>query len=238
MPHESGLYYLESRYYNPEIGRFINADSLVSTGQGVLGYNMFAYCNNNPVIRIDENGEFGVTLGVLLAGALIGVVMQYICDVAGNILTCVSEGEYSAEAIFTPTSSWADYVSAGIGGALATTGLGRIGSIVVNAGLGGVTYLLNCDISGETYNKGDFLLSIAIGGGAGFFGGKGAKVPDLIGKHSTAQRALKTVVSNKKKTMYENIIKTCRSETIKGIRGIFYSTVTSYVGNRLREQYY
>jgi len=40
---ETGLYYVSSRYYDPEIGRWINADSLVSTGQGILGYNMFAY---------------------------------------------------------------------------------------------------------------------------------------------------------------------------------------------------
>ena len=55
---ETGLYYLQSRYYNPEIGRFINADSLVSTGQGMLGYNMFAYCGNNPVNRVDSTGQF------------------------------------------------------------------------------------------------------------------------------------------------------------------------------------
>ena len=54
---ETGLYYLQSRYYNPEIGRFINADSYVSTGQGLLGNNMFAYCANNPVIYQDSSGH-------------------------------------------------------------------------------------------------------------------------------------------------------------------------------------
>ena len=52
----TGLYYLQSRYYNPEWGRFINADAFVSTGQGILGNNMFAYCRNNPVRRIDISG--------------------------------------------------------------------------------------------------------------------------------------------------------------------------------------
>jgi len=47
---------LQSRYYDPEVKRFINADGLVSTGQGVLGYNMYAYCLNNPVNRIDPDG--------------------------------------------------------------------------------------------------------------------------------------------------------------------------------------
>ena len=59
---ETGLYYVSSRYYDPEIGRFINADSLVSTGQGILGNNMFAYCLNNPVNYVDKNGTEGEAL--------------------------------------------------------------------------------------------------------------------------------------------------------------------------------
>ena len=53
---ESGLYYLQSRYYDPEVGRFINADALVSTGQEFLGNNMFAYCLNNPIALVDISG--------------------------------------------------------------------------------------------------------------------------------------------------------------------------------------
>lgn len=54
---ESGLYYLNSRYYDPETGRFINADAYVSTGFGIAGYNMFAYCIDNPIIYEDESGH-------------------------------------------------------------------------------------------------------------------------------------------------------------------------------------
>jgi RHS repeat-associated protein len=53
---ETGFYYLQSRYYDPVIGRFINADSYASTGQGILGTNMFAYCNNNPISFTDPAG--------------------------------------------------------------------------------------------------------------------------------------------------------------------------------------
>ena len=53
---DSGLYYLQSRYYDPKVGRFINPDNYPSTGQGVLGNNMFAYCGNNPVARVDIGG--------------------------------------------------------------------------------------------------------------------------------------------------------------------------------------
>ena len=52
----TGLYYLQSRSYNYTTGRFINADGLVSTGQGLLGNNMFAYCGNNPVLNVDTTG--------------------------------------------------------------------------------------------------------------------------------------------------------------------------------------
>ena len=54
---ETGFYYLQSRYYDPEICRFINADSYASTGDGFTGLNMFAYCNNNPANRIDPDGH-------------------------------------------------------------------------------------------------------------------------------------------------------------------------------------
>ena len=53
---DSGLYYLQSRYYDPKLGRFLNADALVSTKQSVLGCNQFSYCLNNPVIYRDPHG--------------------------------------------------------------------------------------------------------------------------------------------------------------------------------------
>ena len=55
---ETGLYYLGSRYYDPGVGRFINADAYVSTGQGFIGNNMFAYCGNNPIELKDSKGLF------------------------------------------------------------------------------------------------------------------------------------------------------------------------------------
>ena len=54
---ETGFYYLQSRYYNPANRRFINADSYASTGQGFVGTNMFAYCNNSPVFLVDSYGN-------------------------------------------------------------------------------------------------------------------------------------------------------------------------------------
>ena len=54
---ETGYYYLTTRYYDPETGRFLNADGYISTGEPLTGYNMFAYCYNNPVMYEDSGGS-------------------------------------------------------------------------------------------------------------------------------------------------------------------------------------
>lgn len=54
---ETGLYYLQSRYYNPEWKRFLNADVYTDTCIGILGSNMFDYCNNNPIFYYDPEGK-------------------------------------------------------------------------------------------------------------------------------------------------------------------------------------
>ena len=57
---ETGWYYLNSRYYDPSVGRFINADGIIGANGGLVGYNMFAYCNNNPVNHSDPSGHWYV----------------------------------------------------------------------------------------------------------------------------------------------------------------------------------
>jgi RHS repeat-associated protein len=54
---ETGFYYLNSRYYDPSVGRFLNADSVIYNSKGVLGSNLFAYCLNNPINKVDHNGN-------------------------------------------------------------------------------------------------------------------------------------------------------------------------------------
>ena len=55
---ETKLYYLQSRYYDPETCRFINADSLLVAGDDYIqGVNMFAYCYNNPIYYVDSFGN-------------------------------------------------------------------------------------------------------------------------------------------------------------------------------------
>ena len=70
---ETGFYYLQSRYYDPETGRFINADNLVVTGEP-LGANLFAYCGNNPIANIDPTGHSpeSVICGLAIATGILG----------------------------------------------------------------------------------------------------------------------------------------------------------------------
>jgi len=53
---ETGLYYLQSRYYDPVTCRFINADCQLNTNS-INGFNQFAYCDNNPIVRCDPEGK-------------------------------------------------------------------------------------------------------------------------------------------------------------------------------------
>ena len=53
---ETGFYYLQSRYYNPQWGRFLNADGYINANGDLIGFNMYAYCSNNPVMYTDPSG--------------------------------------------------------------------------------------------------------------------------------------------------------------------------------------
>ena len=76
------LYYLGSRYYDSYTGRFISPDSFISTGQGFTGYNMYAYCNNNPVMFVDYGGEFPwLILAILVIFTAVGAILGANSDV-------------------------------------------------------------------------------------------------------------------------------------------------------------
>ena len=83
------MYYLQSRYYDAKIGRFINADGYVSTGQGLTGNNMFAYCGNDPVNRVDPTGEIW-RLVVIAAAVLVAPVAVVGGVISAPINHCVN----------------------------------------------------------------------------------------------------------------------------------------------------
>ena len=78
---ETGWYYLQSRYYNPSIGRFISADGLVGELGNIQSHNMYAYCANNPVMYTDSGGYCAHIIGGIIIGALFGAGAQIIANV-------------------------------------------------------------------------------------------------------------------------------------------------------------
>ena len=83
---ETSLYYLKSRYYNPEVGRFINPDVFATTDvDGVLSANMFAYCENNPIRNSDSSGAlFGLDAASVIIGAATGAITSLIGGIAAG----------------------------------------------------------------------------------------------------------------------------------------------------------
>ena len=110
---ETGLYYLMTRYYDPEVCRFISADVYMTTGQGVLGGNMFAYCLNNPILYSDTLGEsvtvciLGVTF-TLVELLVIGVAVAVIADILinGEDALVMKAAEGVAEAVEAIAQIW------------------------------------------------------------------------------------------------------------------------------------
>ena len=80
---ESRLYYLQSRYYDPEVGRFLNADDTkaIENVENVLTTNFYSYCQNNPINAKDNMGYITAQiLARVILGIMIGFIVQLFCD--------------------------------------------------------------------------------------------------------------------------------------------------------------
>ena len=96
---ETELYFLNSRFYDPEKGRFINADDTVYLGADgtLLSYNLFAYCKNNPVTGYDPTGHFSWT-DVFNVAAVVTIV-------ALAVIAVVSSGGAAAPPLLAAAST-------------------------------------------------------------------------------------------------------------------------------------
>ena len=99
---ETGLYYLLSRYYDPAVGRFLNADGYISTGTGITGLNMFAYCGNNPVTRADYTGMFWKEIGDFFSKAFATVIAYMGAYYGVSSSTTKTEYDYNEDFSIVP----------------------------------------------------------------------------------------------------------------------------------------
>ena len=162
---ETGFYYLQTRYYDPEIGRFLNADTseiVPSAAIGLTDKNLFAYCDNNPLMRTDEDGEFWN----FIVGAIVGAVVGGIAQIVSNVITGNDWSDGLATAVISGAAS----------GVLAASGVGIVGSVVGNAIISASSNAVNQVVKNKGFKGfdiGDMLLDGAIGGIAGAVGGQG-----------------------------------------------------------------
>ena len=171
------MYYLQSRYYNPTWGRFISADNYPTTGQGLTGNNMFAYCGNNPVSRADDSGEFWH----LVIGGIIGGVI-------GAVSAAVSGGDVVDVLIGAAAGAG--------GGVLAASGAG----VVVQA-LGSAAISMTSNALGQAkkmasgqqdeFNFGDMFFDGVVGLACGIAGGNGASYGNTKGINAATKQWFK-----------------------------------------------
>ena len=158
---ETGLYYLNSRYYDPEIGRFISPDSLAYLEPETCnGLNLYAYCRNNPVMYTDPYGFFAVSTFIVGLLAAVGAL-----TIAGAAIGGLSAAIHQ-ENVFTGIRNGAiTGLMFGISIALVATGIGAggfVGTIMVGMGVGSA-YLLGSNLNLQLQRKGFGRIEIGAG---------------------------------------------------------------------------
>lgn len=155
---ETGMYYLQSRYYDPEIKRFICADDIdnVSDLQEMpIEKNLYIYCDNNPIARIDTNGR--AWLGVAIAG---------IAGALSSVGKQIKDGKSLKEL------NLIDVASSAISCAVAVTGLGKAVQAVVSGVTSFASSISNGEKIGESFLAAGLNAAIALTGPGAAYGAK------------------------------------------------------------------
>lgn len=151
---ETGFYYLKSRYYSPELGRFISADGEIGQVGNTMGMNLFAYCKNNPINLSDEGGNWPSWATKLC----IGLAVIAICAIA-----VVATGGFGASCI--ATSMLVGAVKGAVIGAVTGAVTGAIqGAITEGIKTGSWEGALKGALSGAIDGAADGFMFGAIGG--------------------------------------------------------------------------
>ena len=163
-----GLYYLQTRYYDVKTSRFISPDTasiLTATPAALTDKNLYAYCDNNPVMRVDEDGEFWLELGIMAAGGIIGAFTN---GIASTVSQYIINGNIDIESVAIAAAS--GFVS----GAIAASPLGIVGQVIAGGVIGGLSYVADAHANEEDVSEVGLAVAIGTGLVSGAIGGKGA----------------------------------------------------------------
>ena len=181
---ETGLYYLQTRYYDPVVGRFISRDSVeYADPESINGINLYAYCGNNPVMHSDPYGTTEwwewLIAGFIVIGLVVGSVLT------GGAVAAVFAGaaiggaiSYGTQAI-SGTLNWGQFVlDIGVGaitGLIGASGVSKAAATVMGGLIGSGSSIASDLINGQPVSWEKAAISGVIGIGAGFLGGAGVK---------------------------------------------------------------
>lgn len=233
---ETEWYYLSSRYYNADACRFINSDNYAlptATPTELTDKNLFAYCDNNPINRVDDEGDLWTYAGLIAASAFVG----------GTICATISAiTQYKDTGSVNWTVVGVNALSGAISGGLAMTSIGLPTSIAINAALGGGTYIAEQMIKGEKIDIIDTAISTVAGAIGGVIGGKGTDGKVLVQTWNSAKNGI-TREFRRKNTKYaakqigrylirKKGVKNALKYTLK--RFVFGSATNTFSSRRLK----
>ena len=207
---ETDLYFLQTRYYDPVVGRFISRDSIEYADPEIIcGLNLYAYCGNNPVMATDPTGRaewwewlvagiviiasavaavFTAGTSLVVAGAFAGIAFGGTLSIVNQLVTT---GDFNLNQFAI------DALGGALSGALAATGIGVLGQIVGNITFSLGTNLLYSGLTGAKLTWQSITESFVVGLVSGLAGWNGAQ---YIGKAmvSLAEKYMVKILSNGK----------------------------------------
>ena len=181
---ETGFYYTDTRYYDPQTARFINADDeslIIATPMSLTDKNLYAYCDNNPISRADRGGKFWNTIIGTVTGAIIGGVNAALTgsSIKAGIVSGAVSGAISGAALDI---------------AVATGGIGVMAFAVIGgAGGGAIGSIISQTMNNQPVDPLAVLTDAVIGGIAGFMSYGSALATGATPLRETLKQPMKEV---------------------------------------------
>ena len=146
------MYYCKSRFYVPSWHRWLNSDSInYLEPKNITSLNLFTYCNNNPVMYVDENGKFPGLITAMLIGAVIGAFVGVVGQAGADVLSNL--WKYGFKTYEWSMSSWQTYVGAAVGGAVGGALTPILGPVSTSAINGAVSSFVGMELENSTGNS-------------------------------------------------------------------------------------